>query len=135
MANVTLVSPGDFELYGRDSLLTILRTSSACHAYPIAKLSVADFPTDFEKYLEELEVTDLKNFKTLRDFKIRDDLRVQFPPSQPGILSFIRYLLTSMITTRSQSRPYRSSCIIEALALGVRCPLAKCPRYGEDKGH
>ena len=44
--------------------------------------TVADFHIDFEKYLGGLEYTSLKDFEDLRDFKIDDKVRKQFPPSK-----------------------------------------------------
>ncbi|PVH75110.1 amidase signature enzyme [Cadophora sp. DSE1049] len=63
--NVPLVLPGDFELKGRDSMLTVLLT---------------DFPVDFENYLGDLEYSSLKNFEALRDYK-DDKAEVVYPPN------------------------------------------------------
>jgi hypothetical protein len=43
---------------------------------------VADFHIDFEKYLGGLEYTSLRDLKALRDFKIDDKTRSQFPLSK-----------------------------------------------------
>ena len=43
---------------------------------------VADFHIEFEKYLGGLEYTSLKDFKALRNFKIDDKTRSQFPLSK-----------------------------------------------------
>ncbi|KAH8587275.1 amidase signature domain-containing protein [Bisporella sp. PMI_857] len=62
--DVPLVSLGDFDLNGRDSLLTVL---------------LADFYADFNRYLQGLEFTSLTDFEALRDFKIDDKAPVVWP--------------------------------------------------------
>ncbi|RHZ70336.1 hypothetical protein CDV55_108201 [Aspergillus turcosus] len=62
--DLPLVSPGDFELNGRDSLLTVLLT---------------DFRADFDNYLHDLEYTGLKDFNSLKDFKVDEDKHVEWP--------------------------------------------------------
>ncbi|MCJ1357711.1 MAG: hypothetical protein MMC33_007707 [Icmadophila ericetorum] len=62
--DATLVSPGDFELNGRDSLLTVL---------------LADFCKDFENYLQNLEHSGLKDFEALKDFQVPEEARIGWP--------------------------------------------------------
>jgi hypothetical protein len=43
---------------------------------------VSDFSRDFETYLEELEYTSLKDFKSLQEFKVDEDKRANWPKSK-----------------------------------------------------
>ncbi|TPX13844.1 uncharacterized protein E0L32_005788 [Thyridium curvatum] len=69
--NLPLVSPDDFKLHGRDSLLTVL---------------LSDFSHDFEQYLAGLSFAPIKDFKALQNFSPdnaagEDDMpRVDLPP-------------------------------------------------------
>ncbi|KAK7224766.1 hypothetical protein V2G26_012769 [Clonostachys chloroleuca] len=62
--NVPLILPGDFDLNGQDSMLTVL---------------LADFSKDFNAYLKNLESTNLTDFNSLRNFKVPDDAKVDWP--------------------------------------------------------
>jgi len=64
--DLPLGAPGDFELDGRDSLLTVL---------------LADFRLDFETYLKGLEFTSLTDFKSLNDFKMDNKQMINLPPN------------------------------------------------------
>jgi hypothetical protein len=51
-------------------------------------LLVADFRADFEDYLKGLESTSLKTFEDLRDFKVDDKVKIEWPPSE--LICFLR---------------------------------------------
>ncbi|KAK2737896.1 hypothetical protein FQN57_007347 [Myotisia sp. PD_48] len=64
VGDLPLISPGDFELDGEDSMLAVL---------------LSDFSRDFEQYLQGLEYTSLKNFESLKDFKVDKDKQLNWP--------------------------------------------------------
>ncbi|VUC23994.1 unnamed protein product [Clonostachys rosea] len=76
--NVPLVLPGDFDLNGQDSMLTVLYESPRSITTTLISqltLTVADFSKDFNAYLKNLESTGLKDFNSLRNFKVPDDVK------------------------------------------------------------
>uniref|UniRef100_A0A8H7K0Y6 Amidase domain-containing protein n=1 Tax=Bionectria ochroleuca TaxID=29856 RepID=A0A8H7K0Y6_BIOOC len=68
--NVPLILPGDFDLNGQDSMLSVL---------------LADFSKDFNAYLKNLESTNLTDFNTLRNFKVPDDAKVDWPKNHDQV--------------------------------------------------
>lgn len=81
--NLSLVGPGDFELEGRDSLLTVLCQSPILvSSAKLTEIAVADFRAEFDKYLASLECSSLENFEALRDFYIDRDKCAAYPPSK-----------------------------------------------------
>ncbi|CAG9952035.1 unnamed protein product [Clonostachys rosea f. rosea IK726] len=74
--NVPLILPGDFDLNGQDSMLTVL---------------LADFSKDFNAYLKNLESTNLTDFNTLRNFKVPDDAKVRIDSAADLVLSSDEY--------------------------------------------